>query len=187
MSGDVEPLFTLARVDSMRVVVQVPDSDVPYVRPGNPAEVRIDTLGGQVFTGVVSRVSCVQDRRTRTMRAEIDLPNADGRLQAGMYGGVTIRVPASPDPMTLPASCLAAGSLNGKSSVFVVREGRLQRLSVRTGRNDGSRVELLSGLTPQDKVVLEPNDSLRDDARAELPRHKADEKPVDGYATALAP
>ena len=187
-SGGSEPLFTLARVDRMRVVVQVPDADVPFVRPGHPAEVQIDTLGGEVFTGNVSRIAFAQDRRTRTMRAEIDLPNPDGRLQAGMYGGVTIRVPASPVPMTLPASCLAAGCLNGKSSVFIVRDGRLQRLTVRTGRNDGRRVELLSGLTPQDQVVLDPRHSLRDDTRAEaIPCRQADEAAPEGYATALAP
>lgn len=186
VSGGVEPLLTVALVDRMRVVVQVPDSDVPFVRPGHPAEVRIDTLGGEVFTGTVSRISCAQDRRTRTMRAEIDLPNPERRLQAGMYGGVQISVPASPVPMNLPASCLAGESLNGKSTIFVVRDGRVQRLTVRTGRNDGQRVELLSGLFRQDQVVLDPDDSLQDDARAEaVPFSGGDDSLPEGYATAL--
>ncbi len=67
--GGSVPLLTVARTDVMRVIVQVPDRDVPYTNVGDPAVVEMDALGGEKFTGKVSRISNSEDRGTRTMRS----------------------------------------------------------------------------------------------------------------------
>jgi multidrug efflux pump subunit AcrA (membrane-fusion protein) len=86
------PLFTVVRADVLRVVVQVPDRDVPLVKPGVPAEVAFDALPGVKLSGKVSRVGFAEDPKTRTMRVEVDVPNPDGKLRPGMYGTATLKL-----------------------------------------------------------------------------------------------
>lgn len=149
------PLLHVARTDQMRVVVQIPDGDVPFVRAGDQTRVQVAALGGATFLGTVSRVSFLQDRRTRTMRAEIDLPNPDGRLSAGMYGAVTIVANTSAKGLTIPVSCLVDPPRNGKGTLCVVRDGRAMYAPVGIGRCDSARVEILGGIGPEDYVMLD--------------------------------
>src|SRR5581483_5395262 len=88
--GASRPLLDVAKTDLMRVVVQIPDKDVPFAGPGDTAVVEIDALPGKKFNGKVSRIANAEDSQTRTMRTEIDLANADGILREGMYGRATV-------------------------------------------------------------------------------------------------
>jgi multidrug efflux pump subunit AcrA (membrane-fusion protein) len=85
-----QPLFTVARVDMVRVIVAIPDADVARMQVGTPAVVEINALPGLKFTGAVSRMAAVLDDRDRTLRAEIDLANTDGKLLPGMFATVTL-------------------------------------------------------------------------------------------------
>jgi RND family efflux transporter MFP subunit len=88
--GRDAPLFTVARVDMVRVVVAVPDAHAARVRVGVDAAVRLDALPGQVFKGKVSRLAGALDPTKRTLRVEIDLPNRDGKLLPGVHGHVVL-------------------------------------------------------------------------------------------------
>lgn len=153
--GGSQPMFRLSRADQMKVVVSVPDRFVPFVNPGDDAEVRIDALRGEVFRGSVSRVARFQDRKTRTMRVEIDLPNPVGRLVDGMYGAVAIESPPPVESVTVPAASLPPGTENGWGDVFVVRDGWLKRARVWVGKNDGRRAEVYSGVKPDSLIACE--------------------------------
>jgi multidrug efflux pump subunit AcrA (membrane-fusion protein) len=89
---DDAALFPIQRTDRMRVVLSLPERDVPLVDPGDPAEVEIDALPGKKWSAKVARIAGSLDFRSRTMRVEIDLPNPTGQLLPGMYGRVTIDV-----------------------------------------------------------------------------------------------
>lgn len=93
--GRAAPLFVVARVDSVRVVVAVPDRDAARLKIGTPATVQLDALPGQTFKGKVARTAGVLDPARRTLRVEIDLPNGDGKLLPGMYGTVTLDLHSS--------------------------------------------------------------------------------------------
>src|SRR5262249_14928911 len=84
--GGSVPLLTVAAIDKVRVITQVPDSAVPYTDVGDNAEVTVDALPNEVFKGKVSRFSSSEDPSSRTMHTEIDLPNAKEKLRPGMYG-----------------------------------------------------------------------------------------------------
>lgn len=84
------PLFTVSRVDIIRVVVAVPDRDAPRLRVGSEATIKFDALPDKMFKGKVARIAGALDPAKRTLRAEIDLPNPDGKLLPGMYGTVTL-------------------------------------------------------------------------------------------------
>jgi RND family efflux transporter MFP subunit len=150
------PLLTIQRTDKMRVVVQVPDRDVPYCHPGNQAYVEVDALPGEKFAAKVSRISQTEDAQTRLMHVEIDVPNASGKLCQGMYGRVTIALAQSKDVLSLPSDCLAGKSENGKAVVFVVRDGHAHRVAVSIGSDNGVNVEILGGLKPDDHVIRHP-------------------------------
>jgi RND family efflux transporter MFP subunit len=162
-SGGRLPLFTVERTDRMRVVVQVPDRDVPYTDPKDPADVELDALPGQKFRGRVSRIASSEDPQTRLMHVEIDLPNPDGKICQGMYGRVTILLQKS-DLLSVPSPCVVDRSSDGKGAVYVVRAGVARRVPVRIGGDNGQKVGIISGLTPDDAVVVRPGNDLADGA-----------------------
>jgi HlyD family secretion protein len=157
--GDI-PLLTVARTDLMRVVVQVPERDVPYTDPGDPAVVELDAISGKKFHGTVSRIAGSEDRVTRSMRTEIDLKNSGNRLRDGMFGRVTIYLDKATSGVTVPSSCLVGDAKKKKFSVFVARNGKAQLEPVEIGHDDGVRVEILSGLAAKDLVVVRPGSDL---------------------------
>ncbi|HWA97790.1 MAG TPA: efflux RND transporter periplasmic adaptor subunit [Pirellulales bacterium] len=160
--GDVKPLLAVARTDLMRVVVQVPDQDVPLVHPGKAAVLKIDTLPGREFHGTVSRVADFEAANTRTMRTEIDLKNPDNVLRDGMYGSATIDL-GVPDPgaVTVPSDCLNGKVVQHNASVYLVRDGKLAPTQVQIGADDGIHVEVLQGLAANDLVVTHATGPLQ--------------------------
>jgi RND family efflux transporter MFP subunit len=157
------PLLTVERTDRMRVVVQVPDRDVPYADPGDPAVVEIDALPGEKFPAKVSRIARTEDPNTRLMHIEIDLPNPTGRICQGMYGRVKIVLQKS-DLLSVPSSCLVEHTESGKGAVFVVHDGHAHRVPVRYSEDNGLKVGIISGLKPTDLVIRHPGSGLADQA-----------------------
>jgi RND family efflux transporter MFP subunit len=155
------PLLTVERTDRMRVVVQVPDRDVPYTDPGDPAYVELDALPGQSFQGTVSRIASSEDPGTRLMHIEIDLPNPTGKICQGMYGRVKIILQKS-DLLSVPSSCLTSRADDGKATVFVVRDGHARRVQLRISEDNGVKVGIISGLKAGDEVVNHPSADLLD-------------------------
>jgi len=155
------PLLTVQRTDLFRVVVQVPDRDVVYADPGDPAKVAIDSLPGPPFSAKISRISPSQDPKTHLMHVEIDLPNPTGKIHNGMYARVTILLDKAADKYSIPSSCLAAKSEAGdKGTVYVVRDGHAHAVAVNLGEDSGLRVAVLKGLGADDRVILHPGNAL---------------------------
>ncbi|MBY0523581.1 MAG: efflux RND transporter periplasmic adaptor subunit [Gemmataceae bacterium] len=155
------PLLTVQRTDRMRVVVQIPDRDVPYADPGDPAAVELDALPGQKFQAKISRVSHSEDPSTRLMHIEIDLPNKAGKIRNGMYGRVTIMLDHF-EGLAIPVSCLTGKPQEGKGNVFVIRDGHAALVPVTIGGDDGLQVGVLSGLRLEDEVIVHPPTGLAD-------------------------
>jgi RND family efflux transporter MFP subunit len=179
--GGAVPLLTVARTDVMRVIVQVPDRDVPFTTVGDAAFVEMDSLAGEKFLGKVSRFSNSEDRLTRTMRVEIDLKNPKNRLRDGMYGRVTINLDnGAVDAMTVPSSAVFLDRKSKKKSVYVVKNSKAHRTAVEIGQDDGKSVEVLSGLSLEDQVIRQIPAELADGAPVEIER--APEKTADRNA-----
>ncbi|MHB1560752.1 MAG: efflux RND transporter periplasmic adaptor subunit [Isosphaeraceae bacterium] len=159
--GDERPILQVARTDLMRVVVYVPDRDTPLLDRGDPAVVRIDALGGEEFKGSVTRFSGFELPTNRTMRAEVDLPNPTGRLRIGMYGAVSILLEPPTDFLTIPSKALKEVE-SGAGSVYVVEGDRARKRPIRLGRDDGIRAEVQSGLSADDRVIVQYAGSMED-------------------------
>jgi RND family efflux transporter MFP subunit len=159
--GSHTSLLTVQRTDKMRVVVQVPDRDVPYCDPGDPAVVEIDALPGEKFPAKVARVARSEDNNTRLMRVEIDLLNPSGRICNGMYGNVTILLEKS-KALAIPSSCLVDRTSQDKANVYVVRDGRAHLTPVVIEADNGLRVAIRTGLTSKDAVILHPSSEIEE-------------------------
>jgi RND family efflux transporter MFP subunit len=153
--GTQVPILTVHRTDKFRVVVQVPDSCVPYLDAGDPAVVYIDSLPGKQFVGKVSRKSGSEDPSTRLMHVEIDLPNPTGEISDGMYGQVHILLDKFADKLSVPLGCLV-NTKGGKGVYIVGNDGLAHLTAVRLGKDNGRVVVVVEGLHPDDAVVLNP-------------------------------
>ncbi len=155
-------MLAVARTDKMRVVVHLPDRDVPYLDRGDEAVLRFDAFGQEEFKGKVARYSEYEDSANRTMRTEIDLPNSDGRLREGMYGSVTILLEPPDNKLVIPSSALHKHTEAGSAEIFVVHADRAQRQTIQIRRDNGIRAEVTDGLSEQDQVVVSYSGSLED-------------------------
>ena len=144
-AGKGEPLYTVERRDVMRVFVDVPETDAPWVKKGDQAVIRIQVLKGKDFTGQVARTSYALDRTARTLVAEIDLPNPSDLVRPNMYAYATLTAEHR-DVLTLPASALVTqGDVTQgyQTYCFLVEGGKARRTIVQTGARDSERVEVL--------------------------------------------
>ncbi|MGO8672489.1 MAG: efflux RND transporter periplasmic adaptor subunit, partial [Capsulimonadaceae bacterium] len=102
-------LFTVARYDQLRVYVNLPQSDSAFSAPGSKVRMTVSTFPGRTFTGVVSHSTVVLDPGSRTLIAEIDMPNPGGLLRPGMFSMVELRVPQQRGVLLIPDSALVTG------------------------------------------------------------------------------
>src|SRR5207342_459917 len=148
-------LFTVQRIDTIRVFCDVPENDVPHLHVGDPAIVKPSGFDGKPFTGRVTRLSLRLDPETRNMRTEIDLPNPEERLYPGTYAEVWLEMNRRPDVLTVPAA--AVGSDGDGSFVYTVTDNRITRLAVNTGLSDNGRIEVTAGLSEESPVAAAVN------------------------------
>ncbi|HEX4165372.1 MAG TPA: efflux RND transporter periplasmic adaptor subunit [Bryobacteraceae bacterium] len=158
-SGMGQELFRVARIDTLRIYVNVPEDYSGSIKPGVSAKLSIAGFPGREFLGRVARYAHAVDVNSRTMRTEIDIPNPGGILSPGAYASAAFSLRSPLAPLILPANTLifqAAGMQVG----VVDQNGRVQLRSVTIGRDFGTSVEVLSGLQPADAVITNPSDSL---------------------------
>jgi HlyD family secretion protein len=154
--GATEPILSLVDSHLMRVVVWVPDEDVPRMHVGNKASLNAFALPSRTFQGQLARTAMSEDYASRTMRVEIDVPNPQQLLTDGMYGSATINMGRDMSALTIPAICLSGDEgKSGERAVYIVRDGKAHSLSVKVGANDGNQAEVLAGLKRDDKVVTQ--------------------------------
>ncbi len=161
--GGESPVLTVARTDKMRVIVQLPDRYVPFAADGNKADVHIDSLPGQDFHGVISRMADSEDPNSRLMHIEIDLENEKHILHDGMYGDAKIIVAPTSAGMNIPStSLIEKGDGDRMWNVYVVKDNKAHRVAIEIGNDNGDMVEVFKGLNLEDEVVAAYNGALSD-------------------------
>ena len=153
-----QELFHLAAINTLRVFVAVPQLYSQAVRPGATASLTLDEFPGKTFAGTIARNSNSIDPASRTLLVEVDVDNRSGTLFPGAYVRVRLKLLQSANSVTVPANTLLFRSEGLR--VGVVRNGRAELVPVTIGRDYGSSVEVVSGLQPTDRVILNPSDSL---------------------------
>jgi RND family efflux transporter MFP subunit len=155
-----KPLFLLSQTDPLRVYVNVPQSYANLVKTGQTVSVTQAELQNQQFKGQVTRTSGSIDASTRTMQVEVSLPNKDGALLPGAYVQVALPLSASAT-LSVPSNALLFRG-EGTRVAVIDAQGKVKLHAVTLGRNNGTTVEITSGLQSSDRLVLNPPDSLVD-------------------------
>src|SRR5215469_741563 len=153
------PVVSVAETDLFRLILPVPESAVPSVRLGTMVNVHVTSLNRD-FAGKVSRYADDLNVDTRTMHTEVDVPNKDGSIVAGMYAEVAIALARKTDALVVPVQSV---SRNGtQASVLVVNsQNRIEERQVRLGLEGSDTVEVISGLAPNDRVVIGSRSQFR--------------------------
>jgi RND family efflux transporter MFP subunit len=147
------PLYRMAQTDPLRIFVDVPQSAAgDLMTAGVPAEIRAAGTAGDVFTGKVARSAEALNASARTMRVEVDMPNVKHALVPGMYVTVGFRLPVRGN-VVVPAAALIFRA-DGAQVAKVGADNKVRFERVTIGRDDGSNVELASGVQPGDRLVL---------------------------------
>jgi RND family efflux transporter MFP subunit len=147
------PLYRMAQTDPLRIFVDVPQSaSVELMNAGVPAEIRATGAIGGVFSGKIARSAESINPQARTMRVEVDMPNARHSLVPGMYVTVAFQLPPR-GLVEVPAAALIFRA-SGTQVAEVDAKGKIDFKTVEIARDNGSLVELSSGVEPGDRLVL---------------------------------
>ncbi len=152
MTGNL-PIVTVARIQPVKLVINVTESELPKVHKGMPAAITFDTYGDEKFSGVVSTVMPTVDAQSRTFGVEITLPNADGRVLPGMFGRATLNL-GKADRVVVPDKAVVKQQGSGNQYVYVLNsDGTVSFNQVELGQRLGNEYELISGVESSSQVV----------------------------------
>jgi membrane fusion protein, multidrug efflux system len=154
-------LFILAKVDPLRVFTNVPQNYSPAIKNGMPAYVTLQELPGQKFKGTVARTADAIDPATRTLLTEVDVPNKDGRLLRGSFGEVHFSPKIDVEKITVPVNAMLFRQEGARLAV-VGPDNKVQLRPITIGRDYGATLEVLGGVSLQDRIIINPADSLED-------------------------
>jgi RND family efflux transporter MFP subunit len=161
--GTSRELFHIAAVNPLRVYVNVPQLDSPEIRPGLHADLVLTEFPGRRFQGTVVRSSGAIDSTSRTLLTEVDVDNSAHLLKPGGYVEVHLKLPSPVNTFTLPVNATIFKSAG--LQVAIVKDGRtISLIPVTPGRDFGTEIEIVAGLTSNEWVVLNPSDSLTEGA-----------------------
>src|SRR6266850_5662364 len=155
------PLFSLVQSDVLRVYVFAPQENAPSIHEGLAAKIILQEYPGQEFDGKVTRTAGALDPQTRTMQVEVQVPNQQGKLYAGMYGQVKFLLADENAPIVVPANTFLFRA-QGPQVVTVTNDNRIHWQKISVGRDFGTQLEVLNGLKENTEVVMNPTDDLRE-------------------------
>lgn len=146
------PVVSLAEISKLRLVLPIPESVAAQIHLGEVVKVRVQALN-QDIEGKVARFAGSLDRQTRTMETEIDFDNRDGRLIPGMYAETQLALREKRDALTVP---LEAVTRNGDDATVLAVNAQnvIEERHVKLGVEDSTRVEVLSGLSDGERVII---------------------------------
>lgn len=145
------PVVRVAQSDLLRLRMPVPETDVPYIHTGEPVQVRVSATG-RTFDGSIVRFTRALDPATRTMLAEVDVPNRELTLSPGMYAETTLQLQQKSDILILPTQAIVQGG-DHDYVLALDANNHVIRRNVALGIQTADRSEILSGLQPSDRVI----------------------------------
>ncbi|MGH9663737.1 MAG: efflux RND transporter periplasmic adaptor subunit, partial [Bryobacteraceae bacterium] len=166
-------LFRIAQTNMLRTYVNVPQANAGAIHGGQMAEVSVADLPGRPFAGKVRRTADSLDPSSRTLLAEVQVPNPDGALMPGMYATVDLNVTRKNPPLTIPGDALVVRA-DGTQVALVRLDSTVHFQRIQVGRDYGDRLEVTGGLKAGDRVIVNPGDTAREGAKVKAVEEKPD-------------
>lgn len=160
-------LFRVSDVTRLRVYVQVPEQYAPQMLPGVAAQLRFNEHPGVEYPAKVVRTAQALDPTLRTLQVELQVDNSKGELFPGAYAEVHFKLPGNANTLRVPATALVFRAA-GLQIATVEQGNRVKLHSVSQGRDFGTTVELLTGVTANDVIIVNPPDSITDGAQVRI-------------------
>lgn len=160
-------LFGLAETDTLKVFVSVPQTYATAITNGQEATLEVRNFPGRLFKGKVVRSSGALDPATRTLKMEVDFPNSDDVLFAGMYGQVHLQIKSPTPPLMLPTSALVFDT-DGTKVATVAENNKVKFQKILVGRDLGTELEVTDGLSGSEQVVSNPGERLADGVEVQI-------------------
>jgi RND family efflux transporter MFP subunit len=161
------PLFTVDQTSPLRVYVSVPQNFVSEVYEGTEAELTFDNLPNRQFPAKVVHAAGAINPATQTQLTELQVPNSDGVLLPGAYTQVHLQINQYSHSLLIPANTLLFRA-QGTQVGVVDANNKVVLRNVKIGRDLGSQLEIVEGLSPSDRVILNPSDSLAEGTEVQL-------------------
>ena len=163
--GQGGPLFGIAKNDTLRILVSVPEAYTGSIHDGMRAQLNFTSYPNHSFFGTVTRSAGELDQNTRTLLTEIDVDNHANMLLPGMYAIATFPPVKGEAPIMVPGDAVVVR--NSRSMVAVVRDGKVHLQPVTLGRDFGSVVQIQSGLRDGDQVATDVTDDVTEGAEVQ--------------------
>ncbi len=154
-------MFDIARTDPLRVYISVPQAYAPAIHDGLAAVVTLQEFPGQTFTATVARTADAIDPATRTLLTEVDVPNKDGKLLPGSFGEVHFQPKIDGQKVTVPVNAMLFRQ-QGAQVAIVDSNGKVQLRPISIGRDYGTTLEVVGGIDVNDRVIVNPSDSIEE-------------------------
>jgi len=174
-------MFRLEQADTLRVYVNVPQTYATAIAIGQPADLIVSNYPGKAFTGKVTRSAQTLEISTRTIKFEVDVPNPDGKLYAGMFGQVKFTIKPPTPPLLVPTSALVFNA-KGLRLATVGDDKKVKFVPISVGRDFGTEVEVSQGLTGQEQIVANPGERLADGVEVKFADTHAPDAPKPAVA-----
>ena len=155
-------LFAIAKDDPLRVYVNVPQAYFTAIKNGMPAYVTVQEMAGQKFSGTVTRTANAIDPATRTLLTEVDVPNKGGRLLSGTFGEVHFAPKIDVAKVTVPVNAMLFRK-EGAQVAVVGPDNKVHLRPIVIGHDYGTTLEILGGVDVNDRIIINPADSLEED------------------------
>ena len=162
-----KPLLSVMRIDPVRVYIDIPEDDAIHVAKGNKVELRIPSMHGKSYSGAMTRTSWSLNTTSRTLTAEIDVPNPDGLWRPGLYVQAKVTIAERESVITLPKQAII--TQDKQPNCYVVgSDGMIARRGLTLGLHSGSEVEILDGLTGEENVITVNANTFREGQAVEI-------------------
>jgi RND family efflux transporter MFP subunit len=155
-----QELFEVSDLHKVRIYVQAPQSLSAELRPGLTATFDLPQYPGQSFNAVLVATSHAVEPNSHTVLVELQADNPDGKLFAGAYSQVHFQLPGNPNTVRVPAAALVSSNVGNEVAVLGA-DGKVTLKSVQLGRDLGDSVEVVAGLSPNDRVIASPPETLQ--------------------------
>jgi membrane fusion protein (multidrug efflux system) len=161
-----QPLFRLTDLEPLVAYLHVPEREFSKLHPGQAAQLRVDALGGAIFTGRIARISPVVDSATGTFKVTVETIDSTGALKPGMFARFDVVYDTRRDAILIPRAAIVEDEAN--LTVFVIEGDVAHQRTIKTGLTNGALIEVVEGLTGDERIVTIGQSGLRDGGKVRV-------------------
>nr|WP_243237268.1 efflux RND transporter periplasmic adaptor subunit [Heliobacterium chlorum] len=158
--SNTNPAFTVVNIDTVEVKANLTETDINYVKTGQEVEVKITAARTEPFKGRITKISPIADEKAKTYPIWISIDNHDYILKPGMFAEFQLNTNQKTDVLTVPTEAII--ERNGTPMIYLAVDGKAVEKKVHLGITDGKLVEILDGITENDKVITSGLKTLTD-------------------------